>query len=77
MAELINKPNTKSLSKPINQKMQKSEAQIHKIINDEGKNHDIWRKLKDWQETMLFNYAKVIEDPVKKGIFKKIFNTLN
>lgn len=37
MAKLINEQNTKSLSKPINQKMQKSEAQIHKIINDEGK----------------------------------------
>ena len=35
MAELINKPNTKSLSKPINQKMQKLEAQIHKIIMKE------------------------------------------
>lgn len=36
MAELVNKPNTESLRKPINEIMQKQEERIHNIINDEG-----------------------------------------
>lgn len=33
--ELISKPNSESLRKPINQIMQKQKAQIHKLMNDD------------------------------------------